>query len=361
MRILQIIDTLHPGGAERMALNLTNSLVGRTEYSGICVTRKEGLLATQIKPEAGYIFLEKKHVFDFKAVKKLHKYIRKNQVEILHTHGTSFFLGCIIKLLNPRLKLVWHDHYGNRPAKKIMEFPVLYICSSWFNGIIAVNKELLNWANTNLLCENTGYIPNFLTNEFSKKNIEHNREDEACNLICIANLKTPKNHLNLLKAFKIVLRKYPQCNLYLIGKKYGDKYERQIENFLAVNNLQKKVFLTGEVSNVDLYLGVAKLGVLSSDSEGLPLALLEYGIAGLPVVCTNVGECSAIIGNYGKIVLVNNPDALAKGVLCYLENEEARKGDAENFYKFIVENFSEDRIIPNIMAFYNTLKHKNDK
>ncbi len=353
-----MVDSLHPGGAERMALNLTNSLVGRIEYSGICVTRKEGLLSAQIKPEAGYIFLDKKHVFDLKTILKLHKYIRKNQIEILHAHGTSFFLGCLIKLLNPRLKLVWHDHYGNRAVKKITEFPVLYICSFFFNGIIAVNKELLNWANNNLLCKNMRYIPNFLTNEFSKKNIVHNRENEAWKLICIANLKTPKNHLNLLKAFKTVWKKYPQCNLYLIGKKYGDKYERQIELFLAENNLQKKVVLTGEVPNVDLYLGVAKLGILSSDSEGLPMALLEYGSAGLPVVCTNVGECSAIIGNYGKIVKVNNPDALAKGILYYLENEEARKRDAENFYGVILENFSEDKIIAEILGFYTTLNTK---
>ena len=91
------------------------------------------------------------------------------------------------------------------------------------------------------------------------------------------------------------------------------------------------------------------------------MALLEYGIAGLPVVCTNVGQCFAIIGDYGKIVAVNNHDALAKGILYYIENEEERKGDAVNFHKFIIENFSEDRIIPNIMEFYNTLKHKNDK
>lgn len=355
MRVLQMVDTLHSGGAERMALNLTNSLVGRIEYSGICVTRKEGLLSSQVKPEAGYIFLEKKYVFDLKAILKFHKCIRKKQIKILHAHGTSFFLGCIIKLLNPKLKLVWHDHYGNRAAKKITEFPVLYICSFFFNGVISVNKDLLNWANTNLLCKNMRYIPNFLTNEFSKKNIVHNRENVAWNLICIANLKTPKNHLNLLKAFNIVLKKYPQCNLYLIGKNYGDKYESQIELFIGENNLQKKVFLTGEVPNVDLYLGIAKLGVLSSDSEGLPMALLEYGIAGLPVVCTDVGECSTILGNYGQIVAINNPDGLAKGIMYYIKNEEGRKRDAENFNKFILINFSEDEIISKMMGFYNTL------
>ena len=39
------------------------------------------------------------------------------------------------------------------------------------------------------------------------------------------------------------------------------------------------------------------MGVLSSASEGLPLALLEYGRAGLPVVCTDVGNVSEVVGS----------------------------------------------------------------
>ena len=65
-----------------------------------------------------------------------------------------------------------------------------------------------------MLCENTGYIPNFFTNDFSKKVMIHNLEDEECILSYIANLKTPKNHLNLLNAFKNAIIKYTQINLY---------------------------------------------------------------------------------------------------------------------------------------------------
>ena len=42
MRIVQIIDSLDVGGAEKMAVNYANALVGRIEFSGLVVTRAEG-------------------------------------------------------------------------------------------------------------------------------------------------------------------------------------------------------------------------------------------------------------------------------------------------------------------------------
>ena len=46
--------------------------------------------------------------------------------------------------------------------------------------------------------------------------------------------------------------------------------------------------------------------MLASKYESLPLSLLEYGLSNLPVIATNVGDCSAIILNkknrsFGKI------------------------------------------------------------
>ena len=60
MRILQIIDSLNVGGAEKMAVNYANSLAKIEEFSGIVVTRKEGVLKSQINENVGYLFLARK-------------------------------------------------------------------------------------------------------------------------------------------------------------------------------------------------------------------------------------------------------------------------------------------------------------
>ena len=48
MRILQIIDSLEAGGAERMAVNYANALAITIEFSGLVATRKEGPLLNQV-------------------------------------------------------------------------------------------------------------------------------------------------------------------------------------------------------------------------------------------------------------------------------------------------------------------------
>ena len=359
MRVLQIIDTLHPGGAERMAVNLTNSLINRVEFSGICITREKGALFSKINPGAKKILLNKKNIFDYNAFQKLYKYIKQNRITIIHAHGSSFFYACLIKIFAYHIKIVWHDHYGFRIKKKGNDFPVLKICSLFFNGIITVNMELSHWNPENFFCSKVIYIPNFITNEFIF-NLKGKRKEkeERINILYIANFKKPKNHLNLLKAFKIVHDKFPGCTLTLVGKQYGDDYETKLKSFSIKNNLQNRIIVAGEQIQVDSFLQNSEIGIISSDSEGLPMALLEYGIVGLAVVCTNVGACASVVGQNGKIVEVNNSNALALGIYEYLENDMLREKDSKAFQKSIVENFTEEKIIPLLMDFYTSLNSK---
>ena len=64
MRVLQLIDSLEIGGAERMAVNYANALHKRIEVSAICTTRNEGPLKELIKPEVPYFYLERKRQLD---------------------------------------------------------------------------------------------------------------------------------------------------------------------------------------------------------------------------------------------------------------------------------------------------------
>ncbi len=71
MRVLQLIDSLRPGGAERMAVSYANLLHKKEQGSYICCTRGEGELKDQLSPEIGYLFLNKRSTLDIKAVTKL--------------------------------------------------------------------------------------------------------------------------------------------------------------------------------------------------------------------------------------------------------------------------------------------------
>jgi glycosyltransferase involved in cell wall biosynthesis len=83
---------------------------------------------------------------------------------------------------------------------------------------------------------------------------------------------------------------------------------------------------------------------------------LEYGMAGLPVICTNVGKCVEVLGKNGRIVEANDPKALANEILFYLENKEKMKLDAKNFGVSVMENYSQKAVIKKILGFYYNLK-----
>ena len=151
MRIVQLIDSLEAGGAERMAVNYANALAQSVDFSGLIVSRKEGPLLKQVHGDVSYLFLGKKRVFDIKSLVTLRKFVTTNDVEVVHAHSTSFFLAFLLKLTNPKVKLLWHDHYGD--SEFLSQRPIMSLkCTlPFFTGILVVNQKLRIWAKEKLL------------------------------------------------------------------------------------------------------------------------------------------------------------------------------------------------------------------
>ena len=64
IRVLQLLDSLHAGGAEVLAVNIANALSNEGVESHLCTTRNEGPLKENINPSVGYLFLERKRIVD---------------------------------------------------------------------------------------------------------------------------------------------------------------------------------------------------------------------------------------------------------------------------------------------------------
>ncbi|MBK5193493.1 MAG: glycosyltransferase [Flavobacteriaceae bacterium] len=356
MRVLQLIDSLRPGGAEKMAVTYANALVGQVEGSYLCCSRMEGMLKESLMPGVEYLFLNKKSSLDIKAILKLRSFIKSRQITIVHAHSTSFFLAGCLKFTGLKFKLVWHDHYGESELLKERDFKVLKIFSGLFSGIISVNTQLKEWAEQHLECRNMVEIKNFIPESISVINsgIRLKGKEDDFKIICVANLRPQKDHLNLIKAFESLSTDLP-WSLHLIGEDPGTQYSNSILSFIKDSPLMENIYYYGAQSEILSLLQQADLGILSSRSEGLPVALLEYGMAGLPVVCTRVGQCTEVIGQNGILVEPNNPKTLADGILFYMENKEKRKLDAENYQVCVMENYSQEAVIKSIVEFYNNL------
>lgn len=356
MRVLQLIDSLQVGGAERVAVNIANELSAKIETSFLCATRDEGLLKKSIEPSVTYLFLNKQKTIDFKAIKKLNQFIKSNKIEIIHAHSTSFFLAILIKLINKNLHIIWHDHYGNSEFLKDRNYKILKKCSNYFAQIFSVNKELETWAKTNLKCKKVNYLPNFAIKS-TLPSITKLNGAKGKRIIHLANLRAQKDHLTLLSAFKKVIEIYPEWTLHCIGKDFNNQYTEAIKSKIVQLELVANVFIYGSKPDVFNILKQSDIGVLSSKSEGLPIALLEYGLAGLPVVATNVGDCKQIIANesLGQLIVPGDVSNLCQALINYISDMKTAMTKGQQLNTYVNAHFSANAISDIIINHYKAI------
>ena len=358
VNVLHIIDSLRHGGAETVAVNTFN--VQNDDKSNdieafMCATRMEGGLLKQLDRRDRYIFLNRKSTFDYKAISNLIQFIDNHNIAIIHAHTTSIFIAVLVKLRRRKLKLVWHNHTGANIHAKGKRKLFLKCCSKFFNGIINVNEPLNNWTKSVLRNTNSTIINNFaiftVQDEITKLN-----GDFENNIVYVAGLRDVKDHLNLLEAFKKVYSENKDVALHLIGNDYNDDYSKRIKSFIDENKLDLNVFLYGNCKDIKYILSQASIGVISSKFEGLPIALIEYGLAKLPVVCTNVGDCGKIVVHKKNGVLVEKeqPNALAQALLSLINSKQAYQyGIALN--ELINKSYAVDQYTDSLNKFYKEL------
>ena len=126
----------------------------------------------------------------------------------------------------------------------------------------------------------------------------------------MANLRNPKNHEFLLKVSEKVIEKYPDWSFHLVGKDYNDEYSTSLKLKINEKKLQNNVYIYGQKNDIEFIIQQSTICVLTSSSEGLPVALLEYGLLNKPVVTTDVGEIPLIIKNEMNGFIVTSNDEI---------------------------------------------------
>lgn len=355
LRILQLIDSLETGGAERMAVNYANALLNfdQVELSALVVTRKEGGLKNQLDAKVDYLFLKKIHTIDFGAILRFVRFIKNNNISHIQAHSTSFFLAFITKLICPKLVLIWHDHYGNSEFLNNRKSFLLKFASTVFNYTIVVNYKLQEWNKKNLFCKKVKYLPNFvqftpnLNSETILKGVNGKR------IICLANLREQKNHLFLLELALRLKNDFNEWTFHLVGKDFEDEYSKKIKEEIVSKGLTENVFIYGSKNDVPNILKQASVGILTSKSEGLPVSVLEYGYYKLPVISTNVGQISQVLNDFynGIVVDNNNLDDFTKKIRLLLSDLELQKKLGDNLHDTVIKEYTEYGIISSYLAF----------
>lgn len=347
MRIIQMIDSLEAGGAERMAVNYANALVNEIEFSGLVTTRKEGSLRDQIDANVSYLFLNKKRQIDFGALFRLRSFVLKNKVTHIHAHSTSFFLAFLLKLIHPSLRIIRHDHYGNNEFLSARPYFALKQTAPFFNGIIVVNQTLKNWSELKLKAKNIIYLPNFSVKEKSNGEVTTLKGSEGKRIVCLANLRPQKNHFLLLEVAKKLKKMHSDWTFHLVGKDFEDDYAMQIKKLILEYDLEENVFLYGSRQDIENILNLTSIAILTSQSEGLPVSVLEYGLHKKPIVVTRVGQIPTIVqhGENGFVVGSNEPDLFYNYLVKLITSEGMRFDLGQALYNTIQTDYTDKSVI----------------
>jgi len=135
-------------------------------------------------------------------------------------------------------------------------------------------------------------------------------------------LRGEKNISRLIEAFK------PNCmalNLHLIV--VGDGSEKtELEGLVISQGLQDRVSFLGHCERPEKILAGLDIYALSSDTEQMPLSVLEAMAAGLPIASTDVGDVKAMLSDQNQpFVSGRDVDQLAKSLAALAQSDDLRK------------------------------------
>jgi glycosyltransferase involved in cell wall biosynthesis len=130
----------------------------------------------------------------------------------------------------------------------------------------------------------------------------------------------------LLRVWKDWVPRHPDGTLLLIGSGARQflSCEDALRKYVDQHGLQTSVIFAGSVSNVQEYLQASDFFLFASESEAMPLALMEALATGLPAVASDIGGCRAIItdGRNGRLVPPNDPAAWVAGLEALLQHPD---------------------------------------
>ncbi len=179
-------------------------------------------------------------------------------------------------------------------------------------------------------------------------------------VVQIANLQRPKGHVTALRAAAIIRRRIGDLKWTCVGRLSDPptEYLRQVRALIKDLDLTDCVTLTGLLTDIGPQLRQAHVGVLTSDSEGLPLSILEYMAAQLPVVMTDVGQGPAILkaAEAGTTAPPGDAETFAERVLELLTDSGGRRRKlGENGRDCVIKHYSIEAMAEQVHQLYTLL------
>ena len=367
MKILFVIDSLKFGGAERQFLELIRGVIRQNEIEPfVCYFMKtDGGYKSQL---AGFSIplnlLERTRKYDPVLLFKIHGYVLKNKIDLIHSFST--LAGLIVTLygklgrlpvvastirnskdenfktyLSIRLQSLLADRFvansyagfKNRFKKMKPNFKVIY------NGIDLQRFKISH-------------------SDSAKIRIMYNLDRFEYVVSMIASLSINKDYDTLIHAIPLVLKFKPKTIFLFVG----DGSERhRLEKKVKELSLENNVIFAGYTHDVPGILANSHVSVLMTNAsrivEGISNSLLESMAMGIPVIASKGGGTDEVVegGINGILVEPYDNEGLAKAIIKILGDPIMAKRYGKAGRRIVEAKFGFERYVREYLAIYRNL------
>ncbi|MFX0135719.1 MAG: glycosyltransferase family 4 protein [Candidatus Hodarchaeota archaeon] len=363
IKVMQVTHDLSFGGLQRIVVDICTNIDKSIFDISVCCLRDLGEFTEELKTNSIRVFKvppKANSKTDYFSFLKLYKILRREFVDILHTHNTQPFVeGTIAGKIAGIPSIIHTDHARQWPDKKRYMFAEWFL-SHFVNKIVAVSEnvkqdlityEKINPQKITIILNGINGQNNNLKMGVIERKKALRIENYSPILGLGVRLTYQKGITYLLKAMPEIIKHFPRALLLIIG---GGELRQNLEDEACSLGICRNVRFLGPRLDMKDIIQLLDIYVLPSLWEGLPLVVLEAMAAKKPIVATAVGGTpTAIIhGESGILVPAKEPTALTEAILNILKNSTLAKSLSKNAYRRFTEQFSVERMVSNYQSLY---------
>ncbi len=367
LNILHAVLSLDCGGLERLVLYLCKEGIAAGDQVTVLCLDHPGELAGEIqKAGARMITLNRKPgLMRLSEAVRLRALVKQTAPDIIHCHQmtASFYVSMAAKTLN--IPAIVHTEHGIHDYSGWRRRLLASLAFRSVNKIYCVSQNVADNLATryrlvakNRLAVQANGIPvpaeghhcTTLTRE------QLGIDKQATLYGTVGRLARIKRQERLLNAIAALARMGRKVHLILVGEGACRAELEQLADELEINHL---VHFAGFQLDPLPWIMLLDVFVLTSDSEGMPMALLEAWAARKPVVVTAVGGLPELVSE-GKTGLLAPPDdqqRLVSNLDSLATNPEQRNRLGNNGYTLVTKKYSAERTARTYREGYLSLLH----
>ncbi len=311
-----------------------------------------GALGEQLRREAFAVHPQMgRHISD--AARNFFRVFKESKPDVVHLHNPSptIYAAIAARMAGvPSIVSTRHSLIA-QPRRLAVElkYAVAALCCDWVVGICDATVNNLKSIHTvparKIVRIYNGTAP------LKRVAFEKCPPKSGFTLLYVGRLAPVKNHGMLLHAFQSALSSRPDLRLWMVG----DGSERKaLENLASELGVVEQLTFWGQQLDVAPFFSAADALVMSSRSEGLPMALLQGFSLGLPAIVTDVGGMAEVVrlAIAGLTVSATESTDMAGAILRMASSETGREQLSIGAKTAFTARFSLQTVVDAYMDLY---------